>query len=381
MIGAHALLDELAARGVVELTGVPCSYLTPLINRVASDPAVRYVPATHEGEALALAAGAWLAGATTCVISQNSGLGNMVNPLTSLTHPCRIPVPLIVTWRGEPGLADEPQHELLGAVTPDLLSLMGVGHAVLPSDGDRLGAALDAGWAAMRRDDLPYAFVLRRGTVEPTALSEPEPAVPVRPDVVRCGEPDSAAPRRVDSVECLLGTIPDTAAVISTTGKTSRELFTLADRPQHFYLVGAMGSASAVGLGVARHSSRPVVVVDGDGAALMRLGTLATIGAHAAPGLVHVLLDNQVHDSTGGQRSLSAQVDFPGLASACGYRQVYECRGLSGFAEALKSAQARPGPSFVHLRVQPGSLPDLGRPTVPPSEVARRFREFLSGRT
>lgn len=378
MIEAHLLLDELASRGVTDVTGVPCSYLTPLINRVASDPAVGYVPATHEGEAVAVAAGSWLAGRAAAVIAQNSGLGNMVNPLTSLNHPSRIPVPIIVTWRGEPGKPDEPQHELMGGITRRLLELMRVGHSVLPATAANLGGCLDTGWAAMERDGLPYAFVLRDGTVAPGPLNEPAAIPPVVPDVVRHGG-SGPPPTRVAALEHLLGLLPDTAAVVSTTGKTSRELYTLADRPQHFYLVGAMGSAGAVGLGVARNTDRPVVVVDGDGAALMRLGTLATVAAHQAPRLIHVLLDNGVHDSTGGQRSLAAQVDFPLLAAACGYASVHACGDLGGFADALKAAQAGDGPAFVHLRIRPGSLAKLGRPSIHPSEVARRFRAFVSG--
>lgn len=378
MIGASTLLAELSRRGVAEVTGVPCSYLTPLINRAASDPAVRYQPATHEGEAVALAAGSWLAGVTACVIGQNSGLGNMVNPLTSLNYPGRIPIPLIVTWRGEPGRPDEPQHELLGEITPTLLKLMQIGQAVLPAEAAELDGVLNEGWVAMERDQLPYAFILCEGVVAAESLAEPQPAVPTIPDIVRCGRPE-APPARIAALESLLGALPDTAAVVSTTGKTSRELFTLADRPQHFYLVGAMGSASAVGLGVALHTDRSVVVVDGDGAALMRLGTLATVGAYPAPNLLHVVLDNGVHDSTGGQRTLAAQVDFPALAAACGYEQVHDCGGLASFGDALKVAQSGPGPAFVYLRISPGSLTGLGRPDVHPAEVARRFRAFVTG--
>ncbi|MBN6051137.1 phosphonopyruvate decarboxylase, partial [Nonomuraea sp. RK-328] len=378
MIEARALLDELASRGVADVTGVPCSYLTPLINRVASDPTVGYVRATHEGEAVAVAAGCWLAGAPAAVIAQNSGLGNMVNPLTSLNHPSRIPVPVVVTWRGEPGRPDEPQHELMGAITPSLLDVMRIGHAVLPSEPAALGGCLDAGWAAMERESLPYAFVLREGVVAPEPLEEAEPDAPAVPEIVRHGA-SGRPPTRTEALEHLLGVLPGTAAVVSTTGKTSRELYTLADRPQHFYLVGAMGSAGAVGLGVARHTDRPVVVVDGDGAALMRLGTLATIAAHPAPRLIHVLLDNGVHDSTGGQRSLAAQVDFPGVAAACGYARVHDCGDLPGFVDALKAAQSGDGPAFVRLRIRPGSPARLGRPRVHPSEVARRFRAFVTG--
>ncbi|GAA0936099.1 phosphonopyruvate decarboxylase [Nonomuraea longicatena] len=378
MIDAGALLGELASRGVADVAGVPCSYLTPLINRVASGPDVGYVRATHEGEAVAVAAGCWLAGATAAVIAQNSGLGNMVNPLTSLNHPGRIPVPLIVTWRGEPGRPDEPQHELMGGIMPALLEVMRIGHAVLPSDPGGLGACLDGGWAAMEREALPYAFVLRDGVVAPEPLRERPPPAPTVPDVVGHGAA-GPPPSRTQALEHLLEALPDAAAVVSTTGKTSRELYTIADRPQHFYLVGAMGSASAVGLGVARHTDRPVVVVDGDGAALMRLGTLATVAGHPAAGMVHVLLDNGVHDSTGGQLSLAAQVDLPRVAAACGYAGVHDCADLPGFVDALKAAQAATGPTFVYLRVRPGSPSSLGRPKVHPSEVARRFRDFVTG--
>ncbi|MEW9553278.1 phosphonopyruvate decarboxylase [Nonomuraea sp. NPDC050783] len=376
MIDAQALLKGLTGRGVSDVTGVPCSYLTPLINRVASGPG--YLPATHEGEAVAIASGCWLAGVTACVIAQNSGLGNMVNPLTSLNHPAEIPVPLVVTWRGEPGRPDEPQHRLMGEITGSLLDLMRIGHTLVPAEESELEACLDEGWSAMGRTRLPHAFVLRDGIVRPEPLHEAAPPAPAVPVVARHGR-DGGPPTRAAALERLLSVLPDSAAVVSTTGKTSRELYTIADRPQHFYMVGAMGSAVAVGLGVARHTSRPVVVVDGDGAALMRLGTMAAVGAHAPPGLTHVLLDNGVHDSTGGQRSLAHQVDFPAVAAACGYARVHRCAGLDGFGDALRAALEEPGPALVHLRISPGSMASLGRPSVHPSEVARRFRGFVTG--
>lgn len=378
MIDADDLLGGLIARGVVDVVGVPCSYLTPIINRVASGSAAGYLPVTHEGEAVAIAAGCWLAGATACVMGQNSGLGNMVNPLTSLNYPGRIPVPLIISWRGEPGRPDEPQHELMGAIMPGLLDLMRVGHAVIPAEPAEVDACLAVGWAEMHREQKSFAFILRDGVMAAQQLEEPSLAAPVTPVVSRSPR-IRAAPTRSATLESLIGSLDDSAAVVSTTGKTSRELYTIADRPQHFYLVGAMGSASAVGLGVARHARRSVVVIDGDGAALMRLGTLATVGAHGAPNLIHVLLDNGVHDSTGGQQSLAAQVDFPAVARACGYARVYDCADLAEFTEAIKIAQVEAGPTFVYLAIRPGSIAELGRPAVSPAEVARRFRDFVTG--
>jgi phosphonopyruvate decarboxylase len=374
MISAAELMAGLTGRQVTTVTGVPCSFLTPVINRAIGDPCVRYVSATQEGEAVAIAAGAWLGGGLGAVISQNSGLGNMVNPLTSLLHPARIPAVLLVTWRGEPGRPDEPQHRLMGEITPALLDLMDVEWTLLPNDSARLGAALDAAARAMSRRELPYALVIPKDTVADEELHEPL-LQRRRMSVTRHGL-TNRPPARWQALEALLATLPPEAAVISTTGYTSRELYTLDDRERNFYLVGAMGSASAVGLGVTMHSSRPVVVVDGDGALLMRMGSLATIACHGRDNLIHVVLDNGVHDSTGAQRTLSGAVDL--VAAANGYGQVHECATLDQFAAALSAALAGPGPSLVHLRIKSGSIQRLGRPKVTPEEVARRFRAFLT---
>jgi phosphonopyruvate decarboxylase len=227
----------------------------------------------------------------------------------------------------------------------------------------------------MAERELPYAFVMADGSVRDEALNQPAAAVRTRgrSEDHRAGAPAS----RFDTLARALAVLPPDAAVIVTTGKAGRELFTLADRPQHLYLVGSMGGASGLGLGVALNSARKVVVLDGDGAALMKLGTLATIGAYAPPNLVHVVLDNGTHDSTGGQATVSATVDFADAALACGYRFAAGAQGLASFENALRAALAAEGPALVHARILPGSLEKLGRPTVAPPEVARRFRAFL----
>lgn len=388
-LDGQLFLDAAAARGLSFYTGVPCSYLTPLINRVASSRALSYVGAASEGEAVAIAAGAWLAGRQTAVMCQNSGLGNAVNPLTSLNEPFRIPTLLVVTWRGEPGgRPDEPQHRLMGKVTQALLRTIEVEQGLFPHDAAGIGPALDAAGAVMDAGGV-YAMVMRDGSVAPAALDEP-PAAPPPPgqrfDHARHG----GRPTRVAVLERLLAEIPDAAAVVATTGKSGRELFTLADREQHLYQVGSMGGASGMGLGIALNTARPVVVVDGDGAALMKLGSFATIGAQAPAGLVHVLLDNGVHDSTGGQATVSASVDFAGVALACGYRAAMVCDDVAGFGQAFRAALgiagakggakagAKGGPVLLHVRIRPGSMAVLGRPTVAPHEVARRFKAFLA---
>jgi phosphonopyruvate decarboxylase len=377
MIEATALLDAATSIGVGFYTGVPCSFLTPLINRTASDRMVRYVGAASEGEAVAIAAGVWLAGRETAVMCQNSGLGNAVNPLTSLNTPFRIPTLLIVTWRGQPGLKDEPQHELMGRITQSLLDVIEVPHRRLPDDPDALGPVMHEARATMARTSLPFALILEKGTIRDEPLDEPPQTAPVPGQGVDLRE-GASRPTRLALLEIVLTSIPDEVPIVATTGKTGRELFTLADREQHIYQVGSMGCASPMGLGVAMTTGRRTVVLDGDGAALMKLGSMATIGAYRPSGLLHVLLDNGVHDSTGGQATASPSVDFAAVALACGYRRAFTCDSAAGVAGALRQAMVADGPVLVHALIRPGSLEKLGRPTIAPHEVAQRFRGFLA---
>ena len=378
MISADDFLKPARDLGLDFYTGVPCSFLTPLINRVIGDSRTTYVAAASEGEAVAIAAGAWLAGRGTVVMFQNSGLGNAVNPLTSLNYPFRIPSLLICTWRAGPGLADEPQHELMGRITPDLVSLMDIPHQPFPVAVDTVGAVLGHAAGEMERTGLPFALIMEKGSVR-------EESVEIAPYIVRPrgGVTDLATgaspPSRMAALERLLAAVPDSAALIATTGKCGRELFTIADRAQHLYQVGSMGCAAAMGLGVALNVDRPVVVVDGDGAALMKLGTLGTIGAHAPTNLIHLVLDNGTYDSTGGQPTVSPSISFADVARSCGYACGFVCDGPAGLEEATRQALAKRGPHLIHLRIARGSMKNLGRPSVKPADVARRFKSFLAG--
>ncbi len=376
MLDTPSFLHAAGQRGYDFYTGVPCSFLTPLINCVASDTALRYVAAASEGEAVAIAAGAWMAGRRTVVMCQNSGLGNAVNPLTSLNTPFRIPTLLVVTWRGQPGLKDEPQHELMGRITQTLLTTMELEHRPFPDSADALQPALDAADEAMARTGLPFAMVMAKDSLREEDLHEPAripPAPGLRTDLSEGGE----RPSRVAVLERVLAAVPGDVPVVVTTGKAGRELFTLQDRAQHLYQVGSMGCAAPMGLGIALATGRRTVVLDGDGAALMKLGAMATIGAYQPAGLLHVLLDNGVHDSTGGQATVSPTVDFAGVALACGYAHAFTCDSAAGFSAAFMQALASTGPVLLHVRIRPGSMATLGRPTVAPHEVAQRFRGFL----
>jgi phosphonopyruvate decarboxylase len=376
MISADKFIREARHRGLDFYTGVPCSFLTPIINRVISDQNTDYVGAASEGEAIAIAAGAWLAGRGTVVMCQNSGLGNAVNPLTSLNWPFRIATLLLVTWRGQPGHKDEPQHELMGKITQQVLDDIRVRHQLFPKEEIEIASSLDTARSIMDDTELPYAFVMEKGSVEDEVLYEMP--LPFQEAGRRVNLAVGARrPSRVAALERLLAVIPDEAAIIATTGKCGRELFTLADRPQHLYQVGSMGCASAMALGVALNVRRPVLALDGDGAALMKMGTFATIGTQAPTNLIHLILDNGVHDSTGGQSTVSQNVDFAAIALACGYRSGTLADSLEGLEQALLKSLATSGPHIIHMRIYPGSMDKLGRPTIGPVEVARRFRTFL----
>jgi phosphonopyruvate decarboxylase len=378
MIQADEFLQPARARGYDFFTGVPCSFLTPVINRVISDDTLDYVGAASEGEAVAIAAGAWLAGRKTVVMCQNSGLGNTVNPLTSLNFPFRIPTMMIVTWRGEPGLKDEPQHELMGQITGSLLDVMRIPHQAFPQEADQIAAALDAAENAMNDSCLPFAYIMAKGSVAGEKLDQPTPPSRKRGEVTDLTEGGDRAIRYA-LLERFCGLMPKDAAVVATTGFCGRELWTLNDCEQNIYQVGSMGCASGMGLGVALNSDRPVIVVDGDGAALMKLGALATIGAQAPSRLVHVIMDNGAHESTGGQATVSSNVTYAEAAIACGYRAAMVCDTPDGFEAAMKQALSSPGPHMIHARIKTGSIENLGRPTISPIEVAQRFQGFLTG--
>ena len=377
MIEADSFLRPAVAAGFDFYCGVPCSFLTPIINRVISDPALDYVAAASEGEAVAIAAGAWLAGHGTVVMCQNSGLGNAVNPLTSLNYPFRIPTLLIVTWRGGPGFDDEPQHQLMGPITPSLLDVIRVPHRLFPVSDNDVPAAIAEARTSMTETALPFAMIMEKGAVRDDGIEIPPPTLRAdgcRQDFCVAGDP----PGRTPAMERLLAVLPATAALVATTGYTGRELYTIADRPQHLYQVGSMGCAAGMGLGLAVNVARPVVVLDGDGAALMKLGSMGTIGAYAPGNLIHIIFDNGAYVSTGGQPTVSPTVDFAGAALACGYPSVFSCDALDGFETAVRSALDNEGPHLIHIRVSRETIDGLGRPEIAPADVARRFKEFLA---
>jgi phosphonopyruvate decarboxylase len=383
MISPSSFVDHLRGLGYSQYAAVPCSFFTSLINCVIGGPGLDYIGATSEGEAVGITFGAFLAGRKTVTMCQNSGLGNMVNPLTSLNYPFRVPTLLIVTWRGQPEVKDEPQHEQMGRIMHRLLETLEIPWLSFPISETEIAHTMAQVEASMEQRKRPFALVMQKGSVAPYALSRRLEPESIKTDL----QQDLSAKQterltRTAAIELILDALSGDEAIIATTGKTGRELFTVLDRPNHLYVVGGMGTASAVGFGVAHAlPEQPVVVIDGDGAALMKLGALATIGFYQPSNLLHIVLDNQAHDSTGGQQTASGVVRFAAIAAAANYRSAFAVDHPEDIREAVRLLRYRPGPSLLHVKIQQGSPAKLGRPTVAPHEVKERFSQFLSSRT
>ncbi|MBD2614301.1 MAG: phosphonopyruvate decarboxylase [Nostoc sp. ZfuVER08] len=385
MIEAKEFIETARNFGFDWYTGVPCSFLTPFINYVINDAQLTYISAANEGDAVAIASGATIAGKYAVVMMQNSGLGNAVNPLTSLNYIFRIPLLVICTLRGDVNLQDEPQHELMGQITDKLLETMTVPWEFFPTDAAQIEPVLQRATAYMQQERRPYALIMRKGTIAPHALTRS--SIPKREDNSNPHIQQSFfrgnQEQRISRNQALARIVelinPENTVIIATTGYTGRELFASKDSANHLYMVGSMGCASSLGLGLSlARKDLKVVVIDGDGAALMRMGNFATIGTYGGANLIHILLDNEVHDSTGAQATVSSDISFAKIAEACGYGVT-----LSGddpaLLDILFTADTKTTPKFAHLKIRPGTLEKLPRPNLTPEAVLQRFVKYIEG--
>ena len=377
MISANFFINLLSKSGFTFFTGVPCSYLTPVINGVINSKKIKYIGATNEGESIGIASGAWLAGKKSVVMIQNSGLGNTINPLTSLNYPFKIPILLITTWRGDPKIIDEPQHKLMGKITQKILLLSKVKNEIFPTAEKNLVKIINKANNSIKKTSLPYALIMRKETIKKEKLNQKKIFIKKRQKAF-ISYKKKYIPSRYEILEKINSKINNKIAVIATTGKTGRELFTINDCENYFYQVGSMGCASAIALGVALNSKKKIIVLDGDGALLMKMGNMSTIGANKPANLIHILLDNNVHDSTGQQLTNASTVEFANIAINCGYKKSFSIDNTKDFSKILdKSINNTSGPIFIHIKINKGSIKNLGRPTINPSKVAKRFKNFL----
>jgi phosphonopyruvate decarboxylase len=379
MISGRDFAARLEHHGFDFFTGVPCSLIEDLIAVLERGSRAPYVAAVREDAAVGVAAGAWFGGRRPVVLMQNSGLGTSLNALASLSLMYGLPVLLVVTWRGYGG-KDAPEHILTGEISPKLLELLGVPYRVLAAD------ALDAdlAWAAGEMDArrLPVAIlvpprIVETGGVELTPI--PSSAAGAAP---AASPPDGALPPATMPRLTALGIALKAAGddpVAHANGFICRESFSLADRPQSFYMIGSMGLAPAIALGLAlTRPERRAVVFDGDGNLLMNLGILAMIAAQRPVNFVHLVFDNEVYGSTGNQASLSRGVRLDRLAAAAGFATAAAVTEPWGLEAALRAALATPGPHFVLVKVTPEEA-DVPRIPYTPVALRDRFRAAVLG--
>jgi len=336
-------------------------------------PEGRHITAANEGNAIALAVGHYLAtGKTGLVYMQNSGLGNAVNPLLSLADPkvYNVPVLMLIGWRGEPGVKDEPQHLKQGLVTLPLLETLGIKYTRLfPADDDASKAVAGAA-EQMRYDNAPYALIASKNIFGPYRGSS--------------DQNNSYPLSREQALRIVLSSLDPSGPVVSTTGKLSREIYEYrkAENQGHqgdFLNVGSMGHASQIALGIAlRQPDRDVYCLDGDGAVLMHMGALAVIGNSEAANFRHIVFNNGAHDSVGGQPTPGFDIDLPAMAGACGYRQTGRAESKTEILKHLRAFQDCKGPCLLEIRVRRGSRADLGRPQESPRENKAEFMKFLT---
>ena len=366
MIAPKDFIEALKQKGFFSFTGVPCSFFQASITYVLDQPKLRYTMVPNEGAALALASGAYLAGDPTALFIQNSGLGNLVNPLTSLNMIYDIPVLIFISGRAY-GVPDEPQHEIIGRSMGAALDAFGVEHQDMPVDLGSFKKALDAALGRMKEKKQPFVFFVKKETLKEYAAEK------IRGKQLPM--------KRIDAIRVINHCLKKKEAVIATTGKPSRELFSVEDRKENFYMQGSMGHAASIGLGIALSKPRKkVVVLDGDGAVLMHLGILSSIGHYKPKNFYHVVLDNESYETTGDQDTTSGTTSFEKVARDCGYRWSgtvkTEKELRSSFAKMLK----RPGPAFLRVKINRIPMPGIPRISSKYSsrQITRYFEETLA---
>ena len=373
MINCQAFYELLLRKNINFFCGVPDSLLKDICAYISDHTQERnHIIAANEGGAVALIAGYHLAtGKIGLVYMQNSGQGNTVNPLISLMdrEVYSIPALLLLGWRGEPGKKDEPQHIKQGRITGELLRALEIPFDVLPDTIEDAEALLTKAVHTIDKQSAPYALVVPTGVFESyRSINQIEPPYELS---------------REEAVKAIIKQVSEDDILVSTTGKTSRELFEYREElqqghQQDFLTVGSMGHASQIALGIAlARPDRNVYCLDGDGALIMHMGALAIIGARKPANFKHIAINNAAHDSVGGQPTAGFEIDIPNIARACGYIAVMRAESVDEIYKKLPLLQKSHGPALLEIRVNKGARAELGRPTTSPIENKHAFMKFL----
>ena len=376
MIRPEFFIEALREKGIDCFAGVPDSLLKNICAYI-TDPfdAAHNIIAANEGAAVGLAAGHYLAtGQPACVYMQNSGEGNIINPLASLTDQevYNIPVLLLIGWRGRPGVHDEPQHVKQGKVTTGLLNVMGVNYEVLSKEEDKAAKQIDKAAKALANKEV-FALVIEKDTFEDYKLQNVEV--------------NDLTMSREEAIQTVAAALGEKDCIVSTTGMISRELFEYRaamnqGHERDFLTVGSMGHASQIALGIAlAQPDRRVWCFDGDGAAIMHMGSMAIVANKAPKNYVHVVFNNGAHDSVGGQPTVGLKIDLPAVAKAVGYKAAISVSSKEGLEKELSTLNSQlstlGGPILLEVQVKKGNRKDLGRPTTTPIQNKEALMDFL----
>ena len=364
---------ELIKNGVDFFSGVPDSLLKELclcIDENISDD--KHLIAANEGNAIALAAGHYLATKSTPVVyMQNSGIGNAINPLLSLCDEdvYAIPMLLIIGWRGEPGIKDEPQHLKQGKVQIELIKSLGIPYEILSSEDDDYKTKIYKSIENARSKSSPTILLVKKGTFEKSINQKKNNQIDLM--------------IREEALKIILKNIDNDAVIVSTTGKTSREIFEIREKnndshERDFLTVGSMGHCSSIALGIAlAKPHRKVYCIDGDGSMLMHFGSMASIVSKKPQNFRYILLNNEVHESVGGQETTAKYLNISAIIKAMGIKNVYTVKNKEMIYENIDLFISSNGPSFLEVKIKPGSREDLGRPTIKPVKNKDSFINFL----
>ncbi len=370
MISPEFFYNKLKESGINFFTGVPDSLLKSFCAYTTDNTEEKNnIIAANEGNAVGLASGYYTAtGKIPLVYLQNSGEGNIINPLLSLADKeiFGIPMLLLIGWRGEPDIHDEPQHIKQGKVTLSILESIGMEYNILADDEKSVSQQIKNACDYMAKNKEPYALVVKKNTFEEYKLKNIKK--------------DKYTLSREDAIRAVTKALAEESVIVSTTGMISRELYEIREQNneghnKELLVIGAMGHVSSVALGTALNTNKQVYCFDGDGAVIMHMGALAVNGSYKPANLCHIVFNNGAHDSVGGQPTVAMEVDLCSIASACQYEYVERVTDINKISEAVKNAADKF--SFIEIMVKKGNRKDLGRPKHTPQNNLEQYMAYL----
>ena len=373
MLDAKNFIDILKSEGIKHFCGVPDSLLKDVCAYISDNSSkTEHLITANEGSAVALAVGNYISsGKPSLVYMQNSGFGNALNPLLSLADAKVYGIPMLVMigWRGEPGVKDEPQHIKQGEVMESLLDSCGLKTITIQAETKCIDEILKKAVSDTITSSQPIVILVKKGTFESYKLQNIMP--------------DFSASSREEAISSIIEASGSDDIFVSTTGMASRELFEIRvnNKQAHdkdFLTVGSMGHANMIALGIAQNTDRHVFCIDGDGASIMHLGNLTSTGQSKSQNLIHILLNNAAHDSVGGQPTCAGAIDIPAIAAACGYISFESTSDLNLIKSYIHKFKREAGPHLLEIKVKKGSRSDLGRPTSSPIQNKEALMNIIS---